>query len=119
MMAILAGARVALLVLCAGLAWAFVIRYSRLDWRSTREGAHLMRFTSVIAVILTIWSGFAVFEVHEAVRAAVSIPLFLLVAIELGTRVWLLESAQQELERQEAEDESAAAIRDDLDDSLS
>lgn len=49
----LASAAIALLVLGAVQAWAFVFRYSRENWRKYAEGRHIMGFTVTLAVILS------------------------------------------------------------------
>lgn len=105
-------AKAVLIVLCAVLAWVFVVRYSRLEWESTREGAHLMRFTLVVALVLTVWGLFRVFPVWPDMREAVGVLLFAWVAYELATRLNLLETAQQEAERREVESADAAAALD-------
>lgn len=77
---------VATLLVAAGavFAWSFVILYRRYDWRATDEGRHIMGFTLMVAITLTL---------SLEVRLFGPFPFAPFVAVGLyGWIVWLLFS---------------------------
>lgn len=86
------------LIACAVLAWVFVWRYSRLTWRRTAEGRHLMRFTILLGLTFTTTAVLNVVPPPPIVSVSVSLVLFGAIAAELYTRIALLHEAQRDRE---------------------
>ena len=82
------------LLLCAVLAWTFVIRYFRRRWWETPEGRHLLRFTVILASTFTLTLVFAVVPLPPILEAVVQLVVFLAMAAELWHRNLLLTAAQ-------------------------
>jgi amino acid transporter len=79
MILVLLAASLALLVYCATAYTVFAVRYSRLTWRRTREGRHLMGQSIVLAALL--WA--------TLLAAAVPLPLWLALAVQVVLFAWL------------------------------
>jgi len=74
----------ALVALGATLAWWFVFLYRRHDWRRYEEGRHVMQFTLMVAIILTLATETRIFGPYPGIQ---------LVAVALYSwLVWLLLS---------------------------
>ena len=84
------------LALCAGLAWTFIILYSRVRWYESAEGRHLMKFTLAFALTISLTLLFRVMRPPVEVRAVLSIALFGWIAWELGNRIRLHLRAKRE-----------------------
>ena len=77
------------------LAFAFVLRYRRVDYRRTPEGRHLIRFTLLIAFTYGLTAALPVLEVvPPLVRVLVSLGLFSWAALEMYARNALFTEAQ-------------------------
>ena len=74
----------ALVAIGAALGWWFVILYRRFDWRSTDEGRHIMGFTLMVAIILTLATETRIFGPYPGIQY-VAAGLY-------GWLVWLLAS---------------------------
>lgn len=78
------------------LSWWFVFRYSRIHWKRTPEGRHLMRLTTIIGLTYTATVLSFVLPMTLLVRAIVSLVLFGAAAAEMWHRNALLHDAQHE-----------------------
>ena len=78
------------------LCWWFVWRYSRIKWRSTPEGRHVMRLTVVLGLTFTFTVLFNTIPVSLLLKALVSLVLFGAIAAEMWTRINLLADAQRD-----------------------
>lgn len=96
MIPFLVAASVALLVYSATAYGLFALRYSRLTWRHTREGRHLMGQSLVLAALL--WGTLLVAVVPIPAWAAlvVQVVLFAWLAFEATRRNHLLTVNQRE-----------------------
>ena len=88
-----------LLVLCAALAWLFVILYSRVRWYATPEGRHLMKFTVAFALTYSMTLLFYVVHPKIEVRLVLSIAVFGWTAWEMGNRSRLHLKAKREAQQ--------------------
>lgn len=86
--------------LCALLAWVFVLRYRRLDWRSTDEGKHIMGFTLCVAIFTTLAAEVRLFGPWPG-TLLVALALYGWLAYLLFSRNWLLHKAQRRERRKE------------------
>lgn len=89
----------ALVATVSALAWTFVARYARKDWRATPEGRHLMFFTLALAVTTTTTLLFRfVFDEPEGsgLRLGVFIAEFAVLAWQLAIRNRLLTQASRD-----------------------
>lgn len=82
----------------AALAWAFVVLYSRIEWRSTHEGRHIMGFTLMVAIILTLAVEVRIFGPYPGLQI-VAVLLYGWLVYLLASRVRLLLRAQRERKR--------------------
>lgn len=88
-------AGIVLRVACMLLAWLFVFRYARVGWTKTDEGRHLMGYTLITAIFMSlaayvsIWGRYPWFD-------QVSMLLYGWLAYLLGRRNWLLTAAQRD-----------------------
>ena len=94
----LASLAIALLVLGAVQAWAFVFRYSRENWRKYAEGRHIMGFTLMVAIILSLAVEVRIFGPYPGLQI-VAMLLYGWLVYLLGSRVRLLWRAQHPRKR--------------------
>lgn len=81
--------------LVALLAFAFVLRYRRVDYKRTPEGRHLIRFTLLIGLTYGLTAALPLFAmVSPIVRVLVSLGLFGWAALEMYARNALFTEAQ-------------------------
>lgn len=81
----------ALVVLSAVLAWTFVASYHlSARWWTSEAGRHLMTFTAVLAVVLTLWSVGALTTTKGTWWAVARLVAFTGVPVSLGWRAWML-----------------------------
>jgi amino acid transporter len=92
----LVAASVALLVYSATAYGLFAVRYSRLTWRHTREGRHLMGQSLVLAALLWATLILAVVPVPTWAALTVQVVLFAWLAFEATRRNRLLTLNQRE-----------------------
>jgi hypothetical protein len=78
------------------LCWWFVWRYSRINWKRTPEGRHVMRLTIALALMFTLTVAFNVAPVPVLWKAVASVVLFGAIGAEMWTRNTLLHDAQRE-----------------------
>lgn len=78
------------------LCWWFVWRYSRVNWKRTAEGRHVMRLTVALGLMFTLTVAFNVAPVPLIWRAIASVVLFGFCGAEMYTRVNLLHEAQRD-----------------------
>lgn len=86
---------VVLLAVCAVQATRFVVRYSRVPWRRTPAGRHLMGLTRALAVILWATMFLSVVPLPLWVALAVQAVAFGWLAFELSRRNRLFTIAQR------------------------
>ncbi|NUR15555.1 MAG: hypothetical protein HOQ13_04505 [Dermatophilaceae bacterium] len=79
----------------AVLAWTFVFMYRRVDWRATDAGRHLMGFTLMVAIILTLATETRIFGPYPAIQY-VAAALYGWLVWLLWSRVLLLVRANRE-----------------------
>jgi hypothetical protein len=80
-----------LVLLSAALAWMFVAGYHlSARWWTSEAGRHLMTFTAVLAVVLTLWSVGALTATKGTWWLVVRLVAFAGVPVSLGWRAWLL-----------------------------
>lgn len=82
-----------LVAIGAVLAWAFVLLYRRVDWRATGEGRHIMGFTLMVAIILSLAVEVRVFGPYPGLQI-VAMLLYGWLVYLLWSRVRLLWRAQ-------------------------
>ena len=96
MIPVLLALALVLLVYCAGAYTVFAVRYSRLTWRRTREGRHLMGQSIVLAALLWATLVLAAVPVPAWAGLAVQVVLFAWLAFEATRRNRLLSLNQRE-----------------------
>jgi hypothetical protein len=96
MIPVLLAASLALLVYSATAYAVFAARYSRLTWRHTREGRHLMGQSLVLAALLWATLILAVAPVPSWLALTVQVALFAWLAFEATRRNRLLTLNQRE-----------------------
>jgi cobalamin synthase len=77
---------VALLTYCAAAYTVFVVRYSRLRWKASRMGRHIMGQSRVLAVMLWVTLVFLVAPVSLTVALWINVVLFGWLAFEATRR---------------------------------
>jgi drug/metabolite transporter (DMT)-like permease len=87
-----------LVAIGAALAWTFVVLYLRVEWRATHEGRHIMGFTLMVAIILSLAVEVRIFGPYEGLQV-VAMLLYGWLVYLLGSRVRLLIRAQRERRR--------------------
>jgi L-asparagine transporter-like permease len=85
----------ALVAIGALLAWWFVLMYRRVKWRKYREGRHLMGFTLMVAIILSLAAVVRVFGPYPGMQY-VAVVLYAWLVYLLAARIWLQRRAQRE-----------------------
>jgi hypothetical protein len=80
---------------CAVFGWVFVVLYSRVYWKVTPEGRHLMKFTIALSLVFSLSTLFQFTDPGMWARVGLSIALFGWVAFELANRTRLLILAQR------------------------
>lgn len=88
-------AGIALRIACAALAWLFVVRYATLRWDRTEEGRHLMGFTLIVAIFMTLASVVVVFGQIPYIRQ-IAVLLYTWLLYLLVMRNYLLHVRQKE-----------------------
>jgi hypothetical protein len=87
-----------LVAIGAALAWAFVILYWRYDWRATNEGRHIMGFTLMVGIILTLAVEVRIFGPYPGLQI-VAMLLYGWLVYLLASRVRLLIRAHRGRDR--------------------
>lgn len=70
---------VCLRVACSVAAWAFVFRFSRVEWQSTDEGRHIMGYTLITAIFMSLATIVTIFGRFEGIEV-----------VTIGLYGWLL-----------------------------
>lgn len=86
----------ALVVVSAVLAWAVCVTYHlSARWWDSEAGRHLMTFTAVLAVVLTLWSVGALTPATKGTWwQIVRLVAFTGVPVSLGWRLWMVYRLQ-------------------------
>jgi len=87
-----------LVAIGAVLAWTFVALYWPYDWRATHEGRHIMGFTLMVAIILSLAVEVRIFGPYPGLQI-VAMLLYGWLVYLLGSRVRLLWRAQHPRKR--------------------
>lgn len=82
----------------AALGWTFVVLYRRVEWRATAEGRHIMGFTLMVAIILSLAVEVRIFGPYPGLQI-VAMLLYGWLVYLLGSRVRLLWRAQHPRKR--------------------
>lgn len=87
---------IALVIISAVLAWAVCIAYHlSARWWESEVGRHVMTFTGVLAVVLSLWSvGALLSPTRGAWWDVVRLVAFTGVPISLGWRLWMVYRLQ-------------------------
>jgi hypothetical protein len=85
----------ALVAVGAGLAWWFVLLYRRFDWKATDEGRHIMGFTLMIAIILTLATETRLFGPYPGIQF-LAVGLYGWLVYLLASRVRLMLKANRD-----------------------
>lgn len=88
----------ALVAIGAALAWTFVVLYWPYGWRATNEGRHIMGFTLMVAIILSLAVEVRIFGPYPGLQI-VAMLLYGWLVYLLGSRVRLLWRAQHPRKR--------------------
>lgn len=88
---------------CCVLAWAFVWRFSRVNWQGSYEGRHMMGFTLIVAIFMTFATSVTLFGKYPGVDV-VAVALYGWLAWLLWERHRLFSLAQKEREEATAND---------------
>lgn len=76
------------------LAWLFVALFSRYDWKVTDEGRHIMSFTVMVGIILSLAVGARLFGPYPG-QQYVAVALYGWLVYLLARRVWLMCKANR------------------------
>lgn len=83
---------------CAVAAWLFVWRFSRVNWRSTHEGRHIMGYTFITAIFMTLATAVTFFGHFRGIEV-VTIALYGWLLELLWERHYLFTQGQKDRER--------------------
>lgn len=84
-----------LVAIGASLAWWFVFLYRRHNWRQYQEGRHVMQFTLMVAIILTLSTEVRIWGPYPGIELVACV-VYLWMVWLLASRIRLMLRANKE-----------------------